>query len=92
MPRVAALVERRLVGQAAHVIAHDKTRHGLEHRNIDALAASGAITMHQAGADRADSGQTHDAVDQRIGYVARHVVAATAISAGSAVPPWIRSS
>ncbi len=31
--------------------------------------------MHQAGADGADSRQTDDAVDQRIGHIARHAVA-----------------
>ena len=75
VPRIAALVERRLVGQAAHVVAHHKTRHGLEHRNVDALATPGAVAMHQAGADRTDSSQTHDAVDQRIRHIARHAVA-----------------
>ena len=75
VPRIAASVERRLVGEPAHVIAHDKTRHGLEHRNIHALAAPGAVAMHQAGADRAHRGEADDAVDQRVGNIARNAVA-----------------
>src|ERR1700722_8761768 len=51
MPRIAALVERRLKGETAHVIAHHETRHGLEHRNIHALPTAGAVAMHEAGAD-----------------------------------------
>ena len=35
MPRVAALVQRRLVGEPAHVVAHDEARHGLEHGNVE---------------------------------------------------------
>ena len=53
-----------------------KPRHGLEHRDIQALTAPGAVAMHQAGADRADRGQPDDAVDQRIRDIARGVVAA----------------
>ena len=75
MPRVTAFVERRLIGQSAHVVAHHKARHGLEHRDVDALAAPSAITMHEARADRADGGQAHDAVDQRVRNVARNAVA-----------------
>ena len=75
MPRVAAFVERRLVGQAAHVVAHDETRHGLEHRNIQTLAASGAVAMHEACANRANRRETDDAIDQRVRNVARHAVA-----------------
>ena len=75
MPRIAATVQRRLIGQPAHVIAHDETCHGLEHRDIDALAMPGAVAMHQAGADRADRGEPDDAVDQRVGHIARHAVA-----------------
>ena len=74
MPCVTALVERRLVGEPAHVVAQHEARHGLEHRNVDALAAPGAVAMHEARADRADGGQAHDAVDQRIRHIARHAV------------------
>src|SRR6516225_7684781 len=69
LPRVAAFVEWRLVGEAAHVVAQDKSRHGLEHRDIDALAAPGAVAMHEACADRADRGQPHNTIDKCIGDI-----------------------
>ena len=89
---IAALVERRLVGEPAHVVAHDEAGHGLEHRDVDALAAAGAIAMHEAGADRADRSEADDAVDQRVRHIARHAVTGLRHQAGSAVAPWIRSS
>ena len=75
MPSIAALVQRRLVGEPTHVIAHDETGHGLEHRDVDALTAPGAVAMHEAGADRADRGEANDSIDQRIRHVARNAVA-----------------
>ena len=74
MPGIAALVERRLIGETAHVIAHHETGHGLEHRDIDALAAAGAVAIDQAGADRAHRREPDDAVDQRVRHIARHAV------------------
>ena len=52
-----------------------KPGHGLEHRNVHALAAPGAVAMHEAGADRADRREADDAVDQRVRDIARHAVA-----------------
>ncbi|MGY4369943.1 hypothetical protein ACVW1A_006008 [Bradyrhizobium sp. LB1.3] len=71
---VAALVERRLKSEPAHVVAHDEAGHGLEHRDVDALAASGAVAVHEAGADRADGGEADNAIDQRVRHIARHAV------------------
>lgn len=56
------------------MVAHDEAGHGLEHRDVDALAAPGAVAVHEAGADRADGGEADDAVDQRVGYIARGAV------------------
>ena len=74
MTGIAALVERRLVGETAHVIAHHEAGHGFEHRYIDALAAAGTVTVDKGGADRTHGREPDNTVDQRIRDIARHAV------------------
>ena len=58
------------------MVAHHETRHGFEHRNIDALTDAGAVSMHQTGKDRAHGVEPDDTVHQRIRHIARRTVTA----------------
>src|SRR5438445_1223070 len=62
---IAALVERRLVGETAHMIAHHETGHGFEHRDIDALAAAGTLAIDEAAGDGAHRREPDDTIDER---------------------------
>src|SRR5689334_23584452 len=74
MPRVTALVEMRFVSEAAEMITEHEARHGLEHGNVDALAAPGTVAMYETRTNCADGGQAHDAVDQRVRHITRRAV------------------